>query len=166
MPKRSVADEIEKLAQTPNDDVLPQFGTEASEDFEVEFDFSDDGGIEDGIYHARVSDFVLSTSKKGNSMYVWDFTLLEVNRTIQSYTALTPAARWKVTEHLNGVGIQGNPDQPIAKFKRSDILGRPCRIEIVNEQDNRPTAPQGRMVPRIAQVLPPDQQSLILNDLP
>lgn len=121
-----------------------------------EFDFSDDGSIKDGTYHATVSEFASKNSKAGNKMYVYKFNLFDTDRELDFYSPLVPTARWKAAETLRAVGISG---ETMTRFKASDVIGKPCRVVIVNEEftPEDGTPPQKR--PKIVRVLPPDAET-------
>ena len=60
-------------------------------------------------------------------MFVWTFVVVDTEHAgfeSKVFTALTPAAMWKVAETVValGVGQQGQ----VVKFKRSDVLGKEC----------------------------------------
>lgn len=83
--------------------------------------------IPDGIYKVRCIDIVQDVSKGGNPMFVWTFEVVEGDHTgFQSkvFTAITPAAMWKVAETVAAMGV-GQEGQ-VVKFKRSDVVGKDC----------------------------------------
>lgn len=109
----------------------PMPGTPAANDgFEVDLTGVElDGGftIPDGVYKVRCVNVEQSVSKGGNPMFVWDFEVSDGPRAgfkSKVFTAITPAAMWKVAETVIalGVGQQGS----VVKFKRSDVLGKEC----------------------------------------
>ena len=60
-------------------------------------------------------------------MFVWTFEVSNGDHSgfqSQVFTAITPAAMWKVAETVQamGVGQQGQ----VVKFKRSDVVGKEC----------------------------------------
>lgn len=83
--------------------------------------------IPDGIYKVRCIDIVQDVSKGGNPMFVWTFEVVEGDHAgFQSkvFTAITPAAMWKVAETVAAMGV-GQEGQ-VVKFKRSDVVGKDC----------------------------------------
>ena len=57
--------------------------------------------IPDGTYKAKCIDITQDVSKSGNPMFIWEFEITEGDyrgRTFKSWTAVTPAAMWKVAE--------------------------------------------------------------------
>lgn len=110
---------------------MPGAPTAASNDnFEVDLTDVEVGGgftIPDGIYKVRCVNVEQSVSKGGNPMFVWDFEVSEGPKAgfkSKVFTAITPAAMWKVAETVIalGVGQQGS----VVKFKRSDVLNKEC----------------------------------------
>lgn len=100
-----------------------------SDNFEI--DLTDvqenDYTIEDGIYKVKCMNIEQTVSKGGNPMFVWDFTICEGQRegfTLKVFTAITPAAMWKVAETVQALGV-GQTGQ-VVKFKRSDVIGKVC----------------------------------------
>ena len=83
--------------------------------------------IPDGNYRLKCIDIEQQVSKGGNPMFVWT---LEVsagrNAGFQGkvFTAITPAAMWKVAETVKAFGV-GQEGQMV-KFKRSDVVGKEC----------------------------------------
>lgn len=162
MATRDKQKELEELlGDDPTQGVkLPDFA-DIPGDPEFEFDLSDTGEIEDGIYPAYVLDFYQGVAKTSNNpQFVWKFQLFGMDRALDYYTSLAPNARWKVADTLRGIGVAGQNDKSVAKFKRSDVLSKPCRVEIKNEPY------QGRMVPKIQNVLPPDDNTLRMAAVP
>lgn len=105
--------------------------TAASNDsFEVDLTGVEAGGgfvIPDGVYKVRCMNVEQTVSKSGNPMFVWDFEVSEGPKAgfkSKVFTAVTPAAMWKVAETVIalGVGQQGS----VVKFKRSDVLNKEC----------------------------------------
>lgn len=83
--------------------------------------------IPDGVYKVRCMNVEQSVSKGGNPMFVWDFEISEGPKAgfkSKVFTAITPAAMWKVAETVIalGVGQQGS----VVKFKRSDVINKEC----------------------------------------
>jgi hypothetical protein len=109
---------------------MPGANQASNDNFEVDLTGVEAGGgfvIPDGIYKVRCVNVEQSVSKGGNPMFVWDFEVSEgpkVGFKSKVFTAITPAAMWKVAETVIalGVGQQGS----VVKFKRSDVLNKEC----------------------------------------
>lgn len=99
--------------------------------------------IPDGNYRVRCKEIEQSVSKGGNPMFVWTFEVSEGPYSgFQSkvFTAITPAAMWKVAETVValGVGQQGQ----MVKFKRSDVINKECGAVIEKTEYNGKTNSQ------------------------
>lgn len=99
-----------------------------ADSFEVDLTEVQNGfTIPDGNYRLKCIDIEQQVSKGGNPMFVWT---LEVsagqNAGFQGkvFTAITPAAMWKVAETVKAFGV-GQEGQMV-KFKRSDVVGKEC----------------------------------------
>ena len=132
-------------------------GAGGDEAFEEDFtDVDDDFPMaEEGLHHAKVIDFEKSDSKTGNPQYVWQFRITagsSKDMEIRFWTSLLPQARWKAVEALvaAGVAAQGS----VAKFKRSDIVGKPCIIEVIHDTY------EGRLNHKVRRIHPPDQNTV------
>lgn len=116
----------------PSPTTMPMPGQAAAptapDNFEVDLSSVESGfTVPDGTYKVRCIDIEQSVSKGGNPMFVWTFEISEGDhKGFQSkvFTALTPAAMWKVAETVIalGVGQQGQ----VVKFKRTDVLNKEC----------------------------------------
>lgn len=83
--------------------------------------------IPDGNYRVKCTDVEQSVSKGGNPMFVWSFEVSEGPHTgfqLKVFTAITPAAMWKVAETVQALGI--GQTGSVVKFKRTDVLGKEC----------------------------------------
>ena len=83
--------------------------------------------IPDGNYKVKCVDIEQSVSKGGNPMFVWTFEISEGDhKGFQSkvFTAITPAAMWKVAETVIALGV--GQTGSVVKFKRTDVLGKEC----------------------------------------
>lgn len=83
--------------------------------------------IPDGNYKVKCIEVEQGVSKGGNPMFIWTFEISDgPHAGFQSkvFTAITPAAMWKVAETVValGVGQQGE----VVKFKRTDVLNKEC----------------------------------------
>lgn len=99
-----------------------------SDNFEVDLSEIQSGfTIPDGIYKVKCIEIEQTVSKGGNPMFAWTFEVSAGNHAgFQSkvFTALTPAAMWKVAETVEALGV-GQTGQ-VVKFKRSDVINREC----------------------------------------
>lgn len=83
--------------------------------------------IPDGLYKVKCMDIEQTVSKGGNPMFVWDFAVQDGQYegfTLKVFTAITPAAMWKVAETVQALGV-GQTGQ-VVKFKRTDVIGKIC----------------------------------------
>ena len=83
--------------------------------------------IPDGNYRVKCVDVEQSVSKGGNPMFVWTFEISEGDhKGFQSkvFTAITPAAMWKVAETVIALGV--GQTGSVVKFKRTDVVGKEC----------------------------------------
>lgn len=117
----------------------PMPGAPAGPDsFEVDLtDVQDGFTIPDGLYRMKCIDIEQSVSKGGNPMFIWTFEVSEGNHAgFQSkvFTAITPAAMWKVAETVQALGI-GQTGQTV-KFKRTDVINKECGALIEKTEYN------------------------------
>lgn len=121
----------------------------ATDSFEVDLtNVQDNFKVPDGLYRVRCQEVEQSVSKGGNPMFVWTFVVVDgeyAGREFKIFTALTPAAMWKVAETVValGVGQQGQ----VVKFKRSDVVGKDCGALIEENEYN------GQVRSQIARVM-------------
>jgi hypothetical protein len=104
--------------------------------------------IPDGSYKAKCIDVTQEVSKSGNPMFVWQFELTEgkyAGKQFKSWTAITPAAMWKVAETVIALGVGQNGQ--VVKFKRGDVIGKLCGL--VMEQDEY----NGKLTSRVSRVI-------------
>lgn len=108
------------------------------DNFEVDLSEVTDGfSIPDGVYRVRCTDVTQDVSKGGNPMFVWQFEVSEgryAGFQARVFTAITPAAMWKVAETVIALGI-GQQGQ-VVKFKRSDVINRECGALIEKTEYN------------------------------
>lgn len=132
---------------TPTSTNTPMPGNSASsapDSFEVDLtNVQDNFKVPDGLYRVRCQDVEQSVSKGGNPMFVWTFVVVEgdyTGREFKVFTAITPAAMWKVAETVMalGVGQQGQ----VVKFKRSDVINKECGALIEETEYNGNTRSQ------------------------
>jgi len=154
----SFTKQTEKSAsETPGKPVgLPQ---DVNGDDVFEEDFSDVKDTEFpmaevGLHHAKVVDFEKSESRTHNPQYVWQLRITAGNSKdieIRFWSSLLPQARWKTAETLAAIGIPAAGS--IAKFRRSDIVGKPCIIEVIHD------VYEGRLNHKVVRVHPPDDNT-------
>lgn len=100
----------------------------ANDTFEVDLtEVQDQSMVPDGVYKVKCINVEQAVSKGGNPMFVWDFELAEgdhAGRVLKVFTAITPAAMWKVAETVQAIGV-GQTGQ-VVKFKRSDVINKEC----------------------------------------
>lgn len=83
--------------------------------------------IPDGNYRLKCIEIEQQVSKGGNPMFVWTLEVSAGQYTGfqgKVFTAITPAAMWKVAETVKAFGV-GQEGQ-VVKFKRSDVIGKEC----------------------------------------
>nr|DAO63053.1 MAG TPA: hypothetical protein [Caudoviricetes sp.] len=104
--------------------------------------------VPDGTYKALCIDVTQDVSKSGNPMFIWEFQINEgpyKGKTFKSWTAITPAAMWKVAETVQALGV-GQTGQ-VVKFKKGDVLNKPCGIVMEQDEYNgRPTSRISRVI--------------------
>ena len=99
-----------------------------ADSFEVDLTEVQNGfTIPDGNYRLKCVDIEQQVSKGGNPMFVWSLEVSAGQHTGfqgKVFTAITPAAMWKVAETVKAFGV-GQEGQ-VVKFKRSDVVGKEC----------------------------------------
>ena len=122
---------------------VPMGGT-AADNFEVDLtDVQDSFNIPDGNYKVRCINIEQSVSKGGNPMFVWTFEVSEGQHAgFQSkvFTAITPAAMWKVAETVQALGV--GQTGSVVKFKRTDVINKECGALIEATEYNGNTRSQ------------------------
>lgn len=113
-------------------------GGSVAENFEVDLtDVQDNFVIPDGNYRVKCIDIEQNVSKGGNPMFVWTFEVTEgENKGFQSkvFTAITPAAMWKVAETVQALGV--GQTGSVVKFKRTDVINKECGALIEKTEYN------------------------------
>lgn len=129
---------------------MPGGSSAANDAFEVDLtNVEDNSVVAEGEYRARCIDVTQDVSKSGNPMFVWQFEITDgkyTGRVMRLWTAITPAAMWKVAETVIALGIGQNGQ--VVKFKRSDVLNRECGIVV------EPDEYDGKASSRISRVIP------------
>lgn len=121
----------------------------ASDTFEVDLtDVQEGYTIPDGVYKARCVELEQSVSQAGNPMFVWSFVITDgpyTGKSFKSWTAITPAAMWKIAETVQALGI-GQTGQ-VVRFKRADVINRDCGLLIeADEYNGKPSSKVSRVV--------------------
>lgn len=131
---------------TPNSTPMPGGPATGStiDSFEVDLtDVQDNFKIPDGNYKVKCIDIEQSVSKGGNPMFVWTFEISEgEHKGFQSkvFTAITPAAMWKVAETVQALGV--GQTGSVVKFKRTDVINKECGALIEQTEYNGQTRSQ------------------------
>lgn len=110
----------------------------AADSFEVDLtDVQTGFTIPEGSYRVKCVDVEQTVSKGGNPMFAWTF---EVNEGQSAgwqgkvFTAITPAAMWKVAETVQALGV--GQTGTVVKFKRSDVINKECGALIEDTEYN------------------------------
>lgn len=132
-------------AATTGPAAMPGQNVSANDAFEVDLNGVEASGftIPDGTYRIKCIDVEQSVSKGGNPMFVWSFEISDGPHkgfSLKSFTAITPAAMWKVAETVIALGI-GQAGTTV-KFKRSDVIGKECGALIEQTEYNGNTRSQ------------------------
>ena len=116
----------------------------ANDSFEVDLtDVQNNFAIPDGNYKVKCIDVEQSVSKGGNPMFIWTFQVVEGNYAGfegKVFTAITPAAMWKVAETVQALGV--GQTGSVVKFKRTDVVGKECGAFIEQTEYNGQTRSQ------------------------
>lgn len=117
----------------------PSGGSSSADNFEVDLTNVESNGfsIPDGSYKVKCIEVEQSVSKGGNPMFVWTFEVSEGDHAgFQSkvFTAITPAAMWKVAETVIALGV--GQTGSVVKFKRTDVVGKECGALIEKSEYN------------------------------
>ena len=139
---------------------MPGASTNLNAGFEIDLTDVQESSfaIPDGTYKAKCIDITQDVSKSGNPMFIWDFEIIEGNykgKTFKSWTAITPAAMWKVAETVQALGV-GQTGQ-VVKFKKGDVINKLCGI--VMEQDEY----NGKPASKIARVISLEEMESVTN---
>lgn len=114
-------------------------GSSVDDEFAVDLtDVQDQSIIPDGTYRVRCANVEQSVSKGGNPMFVWDFEIVGGTkydgRVLKVFTAITPAAMWKVAETVQALGV--GETGKVVKFKRTDVVGKECGAVVEKTEYN------------------------------
>ena len=113
--------------------------TQETDDDDFNVDLPEDESlsfcIPEGPHMVEVANLEKATSEAGNNMWVWYLEVCEgphQDHELRVYTALTPAAMWKLREVLEALGL-GQSGRS-SKFKRQDAIGRKCWANVVDDE--------------------------------
>lgn len=110
----------------------------SSDSFEVDLTNIQGGfTIPDGNYKVKCVDVEQGVSKGGNPQFIWTFEVSEgdhIGFQSKVFTALTPAAMWKVAETVIALGV--GQSGSVVKFKRSDVINKECGAFIEQTEYN------------------------------
>lgn len=132
--------------KTPTPNATPMPGASAgnaADTFELDLTNVDTSGgmhIPEGTYRAKLVEVEQSVSKGGNPMFVWTFEISAGEHKgyqLKSFTAITPAAMWKVAETVEALGV--GQTGTVVKFKRSDVINRECGLVVEDNDYNGST---------------------------
>ena len=113
------------------------FGTPESPKFSMDFSNVDlSNTIPEGAYEAILIDVSKGTSKSGNDMWTWVFALSKgqySGKEFKVFTAITPAALWKLAETLKAFDFDV---KSMVEFQKEEIIGRQVVVNILTETYN------------------------------
>ena len=116
----------------------------ADDTYEVDLtDVQDGFRIPDGVYKVKCINIEQNVSKGGNPMFVWTFQVSEgdhIGFESKVFTAITPAAMWKVAETVQALGV--GQTGSVVKFKRTDVINKECGAQIEATEYNGNTRSQ------------------------
>lgn len=122
---------VAKSAEVPKSTEAPLPGSNSSinnDMFEVDLSEVQSGFIiPDSLYMVRCVDMDQGVSQSGNPQYIWSFVITQgeyEGREFRMYTAITPAALWKVAEVVKALGV--GETGKVVRFRRSDVVGKEC----------------------------------------
>lgn len=111
-----------------------------NDSFEVDLTGVEVGGgftVPDGVYRVRCINVEQSVSKGGNPMFVFEFEISEGPKAgfkSKVFTAITPAAMWKVAETVIALGV--GQEGSMVKFKRSEVINKECGAHFETSEYN------------------------------
>ena len=91
--------------------------------------------LPEGEYIGKLIDIEKTTSKAGNPMWVWTFAVAAgpfAGEELKLFTAVTPAAMWKLTETLEALGL--GKAGSIVKFTPADVLGVKAILHVQHDE--------------------------------
>lgn len=100
----------------------------SADNFEIDLsNVQDNFRVPSGNYKVKCTGIEQNVSKGGNPMFVWNFQICEgqyAGFEAKVFTAITPAAMWKVAETVQALGV--GQTGTVVKFKRSDVINKEC----------------------------------------
>lgn len=125
----------------PRAAAMPMQPAQPQDQFEVDLtNVTNGNNIPSGNYRVRCIDVTQETSKQGNPMFAWTFVIVDgayAGKEFKYFTAMTPAAIWKVSEVVTALGI-GAAGQ-VVRFSRAQVVNRECVAEIEDDDYNGQT---------------------------
>jgi len=109
------------------------FGNPMDEEdvFEIDVEQQEaEGRVPEGTYTGKCIGIEKKNSKAGNPMWVWHFVIIEgmyAGKDYKLFTAITPAAIWKLNETLEAFGFGKQ-----VKFRKSDIMNTMVEMVIIH----------------------------------
>ena len=100
----------------------------------LELDLSDDLPPE-GSYLVKVSGVEQQTSQSGNPMLVWDLVIARGEHagfSVTMWTALTPAAMWKVREVFRALGFREDK----LRVRLAELIGKTMKVTLEHDEYN------------------------------
>ena len=142
----------------PYDPTQPAPVVDSEGDDSFEADITTAAQVPAGTYPAQLTDLYKDVSSSGNDMWVWEFTIgstsPEAGKTLLAFTALTPAAAWKLAQVVRGLKLPMNGNK--AAFSKKDAIGRWAHLVVSvgsyqgqprSQIDNVKPWPDGMSVP-------------------
>lgn len=127
------------------------------DDFEVDLDGVENNSqyyVPPGNYQGQLISLTKKQSSSGNPMWVWDFVVVEdgpaQGKELRVFTALTPAAMWKVAETIEALGLGETGGK--VKFNKKEAIGKQCMLEVADDEYN------GKTVSRVQRTYPAEKE--------
>ena len=150
MPGSTPAPNAASAANAPAMPPVPGAAA-ANQGFEIDLSSAANGFvIPDGLYRVRCVGVEQTVSNAGNPMFKWSFVVTEgehAGHDFLYFTALTPAAMWKVAEVVVALGV-GQAGQ-VVKFKASDVINREAVASVEKSEYNGQERSQIRSIASI-----------------
>jgi hypothetical protein len=101
-------------------------------DVSFDFEIPEEVLLPEGDYSGTLIGVSNSSSKAGNPMIVWSYSLDANGSELKNFTALSPTAAWKVTETMGALGVAKTETGRYA-FKASEVIGKRVTLRIVHD---------------------------------
>lgn len=113
------------------------FGAPQDDEFAIDLtgQYGNNRYIAPGMHLAQLTEVEKGTSRAGNDMWTWTFTVARgdyAGQTAKIWTALTAAAMFKLIEVVEALDL-GSANAPL-RFRKADALGRYAVIEIKDDE--------------------------------